>query len=154
MNNITNLINRINKLSLKSSFILYIIIDVVCTGMGMGVPVFNIALGFPAGWFIIRKFSADLKGMNYILQKLLAGAFLTSCVTLVGMILIWGWSIGILFGSDAEIVNFGLPMIMYTPRASLIGWLILMIVISPFLQLLTTLFAGNLTLVIINKKNQ
>jgi hypothetical protein len=37
-------------------------------------------------------------------------------------------------------------MILYEPRASFIGWLVLMILISPVLQMLTTLFGSYLTL--------
>jgi hypothetical protein len=33
-------------------------------------------------------------------------------------------------------------MILYTPRASFIGWIILMVLISPFLQFLMTLFGS------------
>jgi len=35
---------------------------------------------------------------------------------------------------------------LYEPAASFIGWLVLMIVISPFLQLLMTLFGSHLAL--------
>jgi len=119
----------------------------------MGVPIFNIAFGFPAGWFFIKKFSSDSKDLNEILYKLLKVAGILSLVTLAGMVLIWGWSIKILSGTDSEIGNFGIPMIMYSPRASLISWLILMIVISPFLQLLTTMFAGIITILKLNKKS-
>jgi hypothetical protein len=37
---------------------------------------------------------------------------------------------------------------------SLIGWLVLMIAISPFLQLLTTVFAGHLTLLSLYRKKK
>jgi hypothetical protein len=81
-------------------------------------------------------------------------SWVTAMVTFVGMAIIWGWSIPMLFKSKEEIANFGLPLILYDPRASLIGWLILMIVISPFLQLLTTVFAGHLTLLLSYRKKE
>ena len=89
-----------------------------------------------------------------IFKELLVDSCITASVTLVGMMLIWGWSVTILFDGDAEIVKFGIPMIFYSPRPSLIGWLILMILISPFLQLLTTIFAGNITMLSIYSKNK
>jgi len=59
---------------------------------------------------------------------------------------IWGSVAPMLFDPAADFVNFGIPMILYEPKVSFIGWLVLMIFISPFLQLLTTLFASHLTL--------
>jgi len=47
---------------------------------------------------------------------------------------------------DHILANFGIPLILYEPRASFIVWLILMIVISPFLQFLMTLFGAQLAL--------
>ncbi len=147
-------ISRIDKLKLKTVFLLFVVLDMICMGMGMGVPIFNIVFGFLVGWYIARRISLNPNEMKDIFKELLLYSCITACVTLVGMILIWGWSITILQASDEEIVNFGLPLILYTPRASLIGWLILMILISPFLQLLTTIFAGNLTLLSIYSKKK
>jgi hypothetical protein len=39
-------------------------------------------------------------------------------------------------------------MILYDPTASFVGWLVLMIAVSPFLQLLTTVFGSHLTLMV------
>lgn len=145
---------RIHKLSPKRVFLLFVLLDVVCMGMGMGVPIFNIVFGFLVGWYLVRRLSLDIHEMKEILQRLLVGSCITASVTLVGMLLIWGWSISMLRDSDAEIANFGIPLILYSPQASLIGWLILMVVISPILQLLTTIFAGNLTLLSIYNKEK
>lgn len=145
---------KLYRLSTKTTFLILIILDIVCMGMGMGVPIFNIVFGFLVGWYLVRRLSLTIKEMKDILQQLMKGAFIITCVTFVGMVLIWGWSIILLQGSDAEISDFGIPMILYLPRSSLIGWLILMILISPFLQLLTTIFAGNLTLLSIDSKKK
>jgi hypothetical protein len=37
-------------------------------------------------------------------------------------------------------------MNLYEPEASFIGWMLLMIIISPFLQLITSVFSGYLAL--------
>jgi hypothetical protein len=50
------------------------------------------------------------------------------------------------FDPVADLANFGIPLILYDPTASFIGWLALMIVISPFLQFLMALFGAHLTL--------
>jgi hypothetical protein len=59
-----------------------------------------------------------------------------------------------LYGPEADLANFGIPQILFEPRLSLIAWLLLMIAISPFLQLLTTVFAGHLTLLSLYRKNK
>ncbi len=47
----------------------------------------------------------------------------------------------------ADLANFGIPPILYEPRASFIGWLVLMIAISPVLQLLMSLLGSHLALI-------
>jgi hypothetical protein len=61
---------------------------------------------------------------------------------------IWGRTIPMLFDPTADFQNFGHPFILYDPKLSFIGWLVLMIFISPFLQLLTTIFGSYLTLLL------
>jgi hypothetical protein len=39
----------------KKAFLIYIIIDVLCVGIGMGVPFFSIILGFPVGWYLAKR---------------------------------------------------------------------------------------------------
>ncbi len=50
-----------------------------------------------------------------------------------------------LFDPSADLANFGIPLILFDPTASFVGWLALMIVISPFLQFLMTLFGAHST---------
>jgi len=70
----------------------------------------------------------------------------TSGFTFLLMIVIWARIIPMLFDPAADIQNFGHPFILYDPKLSLVAWLVLMILISPFLQLLTTIFASFITL--------
>jgi hypothetical protein len=69
------------------------------------------------------------------------------------MAALWGPTAKLLFDPQADLVNFGIPLILYDPRASFVGWLVLMIAISPFLQLLTTLFGAHLTLLLQLRRN-
>lgn len=121
------------------------LIDIVCTGMGMGVPIFCILYGLPVGWYLARWIAARSRDMRQMLTRVLLGAAVTSGFTLVMMVLLWGPSIAMLFDPAADLANFGIPLILYEPTASFVGWLVLMMVISPFLQFLMTLLGAYLT---------
>ena len=69
------------------------------------------------------------------------------------MIAIWGKTIPMLFNPLSDFENFGHPFILYDPKLSYIGWLVLMIIISPFLQLMATIFSAFITLKLTSKKN-
>jgi hypothetical protein len=144
---------NIFKLTSPKAFILYIIINLLCTGAGMGIPIFNIGFGLLVGWYLIRRNLLDTKESNILLQKLMITGFITSMVTFIFMLLIWGWSISFLWGASERIINFGIPMLLFQPQASLIGWLLLMVIISPFIQFLLTIFSGHLTLLLHYKKS-
>jgi hypothetical protein len=133
-------------------FLIFVALDIFCMGMGMGVPFFNIIFGFVVGWYLVKWISIDTSEVKDILKRLLIYSCITAGITFLGMLLIWGWSIKILYAPVADIVNFGLPQILYEPRMSFIAWLLLMIMISPFLQLLTTVFAGHLTMLSLYRK--
>jgi hypothetical protein len=137
---------RIFRFKPLGAFLIFVALDIFCMGIGMGVPFFNIMFGFFVGWYLINWISTDTKDMKDILKRMLIYSCITAGVTFLGMLLIWGWCVKMLYGPEADIANFGIPQILFEPRMSLIGWLLLMIVISPFLQLLTTVFAGHLTL--------
>jgi hypothetical protein len=77
-----------------------------------------------------------------LLDRMFFWAAVTSALTLVCMLVLWGLQALKLGAPEAELANFGIPMILYRPRASFVGWLLLMIVVSPFLQVLCTLFGA------------
>ncbi len=125
----------------------YVFMDIICIGMGMGVPFFCILLGLPLGWYIVKRLTAEQAGIRDILRKMLLYASIAAAVTCLGMLLIWGTLAVVQFSNPAtDFAETGVPMILYEPQASFIGWIVLMIIISPGLQLLTTLFASHLTL--------
>ena len=125
---------------------LLVLADILFMGMGMGIPILNIVFGFIVGWYLIRWISVSTHEPRQLLRQLLKYSCISASVTFLGMAVIWGWSAKMLYDPHADFVEFGIPLILYDPRMSFIGWLVLMIVISPFLQLLTTVFAGHLTL--------
>ena len=127
-------------------FVVYVVLDLICIGMGMGVPIFCILLGFPVGWFLVKYITSTSSSVPEIMRKVLRYALLASLVTLVGMVIVWGTSVIMLSDPTLDLANYGIPMILYEPLASFIGWMVLMILISPFLQLLASIFAAYLTL--------
>ena len=134
------------KQNLRWNLCAFIVLDILCVGMGMGVPIFCILFGFPVGWRIARLVTASAKPIEEVLGKILLYATVTSACTFVMMGALWGGCAVMLLYPDADFVKFGIPMILYEPKASIIGWMVLMIAISPFLQLLLTLFGAYVTL--------
>ncbi|HTX80060.1 MAG TPA: hypothetical protein VMC62_10345 [Longilinea sp.] len=120
----------------------FLLLDLLAIGAGMGVPFFPILFGFIVGWVAPPIILPDTSDLRHSLKACLSLACLTSCFTLLVMLLIWGPFASMLLNPAADFVNFGIPMILYDPKASFIGWLILMIFISPALQALTTVFAA------------
>ena len=138
--------DRILRLNTKTAFAIFVIVDLVCVGMGMGVPLACILFGFFVGWYIAKRATMATTNVKAILWKVLVQAIVTAAFTFVVMSAIWGRTIPMIFDPSANFQNFGHPFILYDPKISFIGWLVLMILISPFLQLLTTIFGAYLTL--------
>lgn len=124
------------------ALVAYAVLDTACAGMGMGVPFFCILLGFPAGWAIARLAIREKADLHPLLRRVLRYALFCCFVTFVLMAAIWGWAVSMLFDPGADLANFGIPMILFEPKASFIGWLALMILVSPVLQLLAMVFAS------------
>jgi hypothetical protein len=124
----------------------FLLLDLLAVGAGMGVPVFAILFGFVAGWFAPRLLADTAPGLRSLLRRCVVAALLTSAFTLLLMLLIWGPKVGMLLDPAADIANFGIPLILYEPLASFVGWLVLMVLISPFLQALAAAFASSVRL--------
>ena len=124
----------------------YILLDVGAAGIGMGVPIFCIMLGFPTGWFLARRYLSLHEGIQPALSKILRDSLIFSGITFAIVAAIWSLALPMLSAAEWDIVNFGIPLILYEPKLSLVGWLVLMILVSPFLQLLSIVFAAYLSL--------
>ena len=144
--------NNIFKINTKAAFAFYIILDTLFVGMGMGVPFFCILFGFPVGWYLAKRLTLFERNLSDILSDILKYAFFTSVFTFVLMLIIWGPASTLLLNPTANFVNFGMPLILFDPKISFMGWIILMIFISPFLQLLMTIFASYMALWRLSKK--
>ena len=134
------------KINTKTVLVIYIILDTLFAGIGMGVPLLCILFGFPVGWYLAKRLTLQKVHINNILSSILKYAVFSSFFTLILMLIIWGPISTMLLNSNADFANFGIPLILYDPKISFIGWIILMVFISPFLQLLTTVFASHVTL--------
>jgi len=47
--------NKIFKMNTNTAFVIYIILDTLFAGMGMGVPFFCILSRFPVGWYLANR---------------------------------------------------------------------------------------------------
>ena len=143
---------KLLRLNIKTVVILYILIDIICMGMGMGVPIFCILFGFPLGWYITQRVSVSTEQLYQKYHNILKISLLAAIFTFILMLAVWGWTIPKFFAPSFDYQNFGLPNFLYDPKISFIGWHILMIIISPFLQLSTIIFTAFLTLLRNEKK--
>jgi len=141
-----NFLNKLIAIKTLWALVLFVLLDIFCIGMGMGVPFFCILLGIPIGWFLVLYVTAKTTDVREVLWKVLVYAAIAAGVTVVGMLIIWIPFSALLFKPGSDLSTVGMPLILYQPRASLIGWLALMIIISPVMQLLTTLFGTYLTI--------
>lgn len=124
---------------------LVIFLDLLTVGMGMGVPFFTILLGFPLGWYFARRAALSGDGMGMTLRRVFRWSALLVLFSAIVLLAIWGPTLPWLWGPADELANFGIPMILYEPKASFIGWIVLMVVISPLLQGLAALCAAYAT---------
>ena len=138
--------DRLLRLKPLWAWLIYALLDTICVGMGMGVPFFNILFGFVVGCIIAIRIGPEERDTREILHRVLRCGGITAGFTLLLMAVLWGRAIAMLFDPAADLANFGIPMILFEPRPSFIGWLVLMIFISPFLQFLMTVLGSVVTL--------
>jgi hypothetical protein len=60
-------------LNLKTGWalVVFLLLDTLCVGLGMGVPIFCIGFGFLVGWYLSRRFMAAGLPLVEMLGKLL-----------------------------------------------------------------------------------
>ena len=127
------------------ALIAYVVMDGLLVAMGMGVPIFCILFGFPVGWFTAMRARVHRADQRAAMKLNLRYAAITAGVTFVLMAVLWGRTLPAFLNPYIDRGAMGVPLILYEPRASYIGWLVLMIVVSPVLQFLATLFGSYLT---------
>jgi hypothetical protein len=145
--------SKLFSLNTKVVIVVFIFLDLFCIGLGMGVPFFPIFLGFFIGWYGTKRTLITQPSIKKGMTGILKISSLTTFFTFLVMCCIWGPIFPKIFDPSYDFNNFGIPFILYDAKASFIGWIILMIVISPFLQLLTTIFSSFITLFIHSGNN-
>ena len=118
--------------------------DIISTFLGMGVPIVNILIGVPLGWFYVNKSKGDIRRR---LKGLVNIALLASFITFLIMCVIWIPQLRILWVEGYDLKEFGHPLWLYDPFISFIGFIILMVIVSPVLQFLCVIGGGVLKLV-------
>ncbi len=126
--------------------VISVLATTILTGIGMGVPILNILFGFIIGWYAVKRALLLYDNLEERLSKIFIYCIFCSGITLILMLGIWGSKISMLFNPLSDYKNFGHPMILFDPKLSFIGWLVLMIIISPFLQLIASIFSAFITL--------
>ena len=127
------------------AMIAYVVIDGLCAALGMGVPFACIMLGFLVGAFGALRAEYFMGEPAAAMRRALRYALVTSSVTFVIMLAVWGHLVRFFFNPRVDPGSMGFPLILYEPVPSFIGWLVLMIVVSPALQFVVTLFGSYLT---------
>jgi hypothetical protein len=135
-------VRRFYALRRWQALVLLALLEIFCVGAGMGVPAFVILLGFPVGWWLGRRATLDQPTSAMGLRDVLRAALVPSAATLVLMAAIWLPQLRMLADPAFDAAQWGIPLWLYTPMASFVGWMVLMVVVSPVLQLLATVFGA------------
>lgn len=113
-------------------------LDVFAIGFGMGVPIFAVLLGFPVGWWLARRYAPSGPDPRAARAALTWAALLAGASFAV-LLLVWGPHLPKAFDPAFDAAEWGIPLILYTSQASIIGWFVLMLVIGPMLQAMAVL---------------
>jgi hypothetical protein len=124
----------------------YVVLDVFLVGLGMGVPIFCILFGFPIGWIVVWQSRRHRKTSEVQLRDLLKKSAGAALITFLFMVATWGQFVRLLIEASPDFGIVGMPMILYEPKPSFVAWLVLTILVSPVLQLLSSVFSGVLCL--------
>lgn len=127
------------------ALVAYILLDSLMVVAGLGVPSFCILLGFGVGWFGALRAEFFLREIGAAMRRVVRYAAITSGVTLLLMVVAWGRYVPPLFDPVIDPGSMGVPLILYDPRLSLVGWLIGMFLVVPLAQFLVTLAGAYLT---------
>jgi len=132
-----------------------ILINGVLVGAGMGVPIFCILMGAPYGFLVVSKiFKKELKTdrHHHFYSGILKASAVLALSTFVFMLIIWLPWVLRSFNPGFDYKNAGMPLLLYTLKASFWGWMTLMIVISPALQFMTSVSAAVAAVWMFSKK--
>jgi hypothetical protein len=137
---------RVLGLRSEWALVVYVAADVICVMLGMGVPIFCILLGVPVGWYVAERGIERGVPEGRVRTSAVRSGVATAAVTLFIMVLVWGRSVALFFAPGVDLAGVSIPPILYDVRASFVGWMALVIVVAPAVQVAMTLFGAHLTL--------
>ncbi len=126
-------------------YLLSILINGVLVGAGMGVPIFCILMGVPYGFLVVGRILQKEERTHrhhHFYSGILNASAILSLSTFIFMVIVWMPWVLKSFAPGFDYKNTGMPLMLYTLKASFWGWITLMIVISPVLQFMTSVSAG------------
>ncbi len=138
--------NRLFRLKRTPAAVLYLVGALVCVGGGMRMPFLCIGLGLLVGWCIARRELRHANEFPRMLRRATRTAVVTSLCTFLMMAVVWGPRVGAALGPHASLASVGLPTLLQGAREGLLIWVLAVTVISPLLQLMTTVFAAQVTM--------
>jgi len=122
------------------------LLDVFLIGLGAGVPVLAILFGLGVGWWAARSALAGSPPEADIpreaLRALAFSALALAAVSFLVLLVLWGPAALTAFDPAVSASEWGIPLILYSSGASKIGWLVLMLVVSPVLQFMAVMTGG------------
>jgi hypothetical protein len=123
-------------------YVISILVNGFLVGAGMGVPVFCILMGIPYGVLVVAKMLKKELHSNkhhHFYSGIIKASVVLALSTFIFMLIIWlPWIIKS-FAPGFDYKTTGMPLILYTLKASFWGWVTLMIIISPMLQLMASI---------------
>jgi len=137
-------------------YLFSILINGVLVGAGMGVPIFCILIGAPYGFLVVSRILQKEERTHrhhHFYSGILKASAILALSTFIFMVIVWTPWVLKSFAPGFDYRNTGMPLILYTLKASFWGWITLMIVISPILQFMTSVSAGVATVYFISKKH-
>jgi hypothetical protein len=123
--------------------IILLVLNVMLIGLGMGIPILNIIFALPLGYQLSKGKTGEVRSR---LKEMYKMGLIFSLSSIVVLIVIWLPQIKWLIDPSLNIANFGHPFWLYDPLISFIGWIILMVLVAPLLQLLSYIFGGVLAI--------
>ena len=121
--------------------------NIFAIGLGGGLPVFSVLLGFPVGWWHGRRHGAEGVTREALRSVLLAAGALAGASFIV-LLIVWGPHLPRAFDPAVDAGAWGIPLILYTSQASKIGWFALMMLGGPLLQFMAFVTTAAVALVL------
>jgi hypothetical protein len=126
-------------------YLLSILINGALVGAGMGVPLFCILMGIPYGVLVVIKMLKKEIHSNrhhHFYSGIIRASTVLAFSTFIFMLIIWLPWILKSFAPGFDYKTTGMPLLLYTLKASFWGWVTLMVIISPILQLMASISAA------------